>query len=446
MKSPGLLVAAIILAALSGVLYWSNHRKPADDVVKASPDAPPKILSLSESDVTALAIKKKGSPEVDLARKDGAWQITEPKPLPADQEAVSSVLSTLSFLNSERLVEDKAADLAPYGLASPALEIDVTTKDKTHKLLIGDATPTGAEYAALAGDPRVFTISSYSKTSLDKSGNDLRDKRVITADLDKVSQIELAAKKQTFTLARAKDGWQILKPGPYRADSTQVDDLVRALKDAKFDMPADLDAKKNASLFSSGAAVATAKMTGASGTQTVEVRKNKDDYYAKSSAIEGVYKVASSLGTSLDKSLDDFRNKKVFNFGYTDPSKVEIHDGAKAYFFTHSSSGWWGPDGKQLDSATVSQLLEKLRELAATKFPVSGFAKPEINIIVISNDGKSTDHVAIAKSGDNYIAKREGEPELYQLDYPAVAAIQEAAVNVKTVTPPAPPAAAQKKK
>jgi hypothetical protein len=446
MKSPGLFVAAFILAALSGVLYWSNHRKPAGDVVKASPDAPPKILSLSEADVTSLAIKKKGAPEVDLAKKDGSWQITEPKPLPADQEEVSSVLSTLSFLNSERLVEDKAASLAPYGLASPSLEIDVTTKDKTHKLLIGDATPTGAEYAALVGDPRVFTISSYSKTSLDKSANDLRDKRVFTADLDKVSQIEITAKKQTFTLARSKDEWQILKPGPYRADSTQVDDLVRALKDAKFDMPAGLDEKKNASLFSSGAAVATAKVTGASGTQTLEVRKNKDDYYAKSSAVDGVYKVANTLGTSLDKSLDDFRNKKLFTFGYTDPSKIELHDGAKAYFFTHSSSGWWGPDGKQLDSATVSPLLDKLRDLAATKFPASGFAKPEISITVISNDGKSTDQVAIAKAGDNYIAKRAGEPALYELGYPAVAAIQEAAVNVKTAPPPAAPAAPPKTK
>ena len=442
MKSYGLLVAAFVLCVLSGLLYWSNHRKPADDTVKASPDTPPKILSLSEPDVTALTIKKKGLPEVDLSKKDGAWQITAPKALRADQEAVSSVLSTLSFLNSERLVEDKATDLGSFGLASPAIELDIVAKDKTQKLLIGDTTPTGADYAALAGDPRVFTISSYSKTSLDKSAADLRDKRVLTADLDKVSQIELsAAKKQPVTLARAKDEWQILKPAPYRADSSQVDDLVRNLKDAKFDIPSDADEKKNASLFASGSPVATAKVTGSSGTQTIEVRKSKDDYYARSTAVEGVYKVANALGTTLDKSVDDFRNKKLFSFGFSDPGKIEIHDGDKAYFFTHTTSGWWGPDGKQLDSATVSPLLDKLRSLAATKFPTSGFGKPEINLTVISNDGKTTDRVLIAKSGDSYIAKREGEPALYQLDYPAVAAMQEAAVNVKTAPPPAPPAA-----
>ena len=34
---------------------------------------------------------------------------------------------------------------------------------------MGDNTPAGnAVYVALAGDPRVFTLANYSKTSLDK--------------------------------------------------------------------------------------------------------------------------------------------------------------------------------------------------------------------------------------------------------------------------------------
>ena len=46
--------------------------------------------------------------------------------------------------------------------------------------------------------------------------------------------------------------------------------------------------------------------------------------YAKSSAVEGVYKVAADVGDALDKGLDDFRNKKVFDFGFSDPSKVDV--------------------------------------------------------------------------------------------------------------------------
>ena len=55
----------------------------------------------------------------------------------------------------------------------------------------------------------------------------------------------------------------------------------------------------------------------------------KDDYYAKSSVVEGIHKVPKDLGDGLDKAIDDFRNKKVFDFGFNDPTKIEFKDGGK---------------------------------------------------------------------------------------------------------------------
>jgi len=53
-------------------------------------------------------------------------------------------------------------------------------------------------------------------------------------------------------------------------------------------------------------------VTDNSGSQTFEVHKDKDkNYYAKSSAVDGVYKIASDLGDSLDKSVDDFRQQEA---------------------------------------------------------------------------------------------------------------------------------------
>ncbi|HZV86327.1 MAG TPA: DUF4340 domain-containing protein, partial [Candidatus Binatus sp.] len=195
MKMNSLLIAAIVLAALSGVLYWSNHRKPAESAVKVSADTPPKLLTLAQGDIARVDIKKKSGDEIELAKNDaGKWQIVGAKPLRADQNEVSSMLSTLSSLSSERLIAEKAGNLADYGLAQPFVEVDVTEKDnKTQKLLIGDNTPAGnAVYVALAGDPRVFTLASYSKTSLDKSAKDLRDKRLLVFEQDKLSRVELS--------------------------------------------------------------------------------------------------------------------------------------------------------------------------------------------------------------------------------------------------------------
>jgi hypothetical protein len=440
MKSSGLLIAAVVLAALSGVLYWSNHHPPSDNTAKASIDAPPKILSLKQEEISNLQIKKKGGEELDLAKGDGGkWQITAPKPLGADQEAVSSLLSTVSSLNSERLVDDKAANLAQYGLAQPSLEVDITSKDsKPQKLLLGDDTPAGnAVFAKLDGDSRVFTIASYNKTSLDKTSNDLRDKRLLTLDFDKLSQIELLTSKQTVQFDRNKQEWQIVKPRPLRADNFQVEEIVRKLREVKMDATStDADAKKAAAAFASGASLATAKLTDTASTQELQVRKNKDDYYAKSTAVPGIYKVSTDVGKDLSKNLDEFRNKKLFDFGFDEPSKVELHDGAKAYFLTKGGQDWWS-DGKKMDPASVQSLIDNLRELSASKFPDSGFISPTIEVTVTSSDAKRVDKVLIAKSGDNYIAKRENEPALYQLDSSLVAGLQKLAAAVK----PAPIAA-----
>jgi hypothetical protein len=440
MKMNSLLVAAIVLAALSGILYWSNHRKPAESAAKVSADTPPKILTLTQADIAKVDIKRKSGDEVALAKDNaGKWQIAGAKPLRADQNEVSSMLSTLSSLSSERLIEEKAGNLADYGLAQPAVEVDVTEKDnKEQKLLIGDNTPAGnAAYVALAGDPRVFTLASYTKTSLDKSAKDLRDKRLLVFDQDKLSRVELAAKKQDIEFGRNKDQWQIVKPKPLRADDSKVEELTRKLGDAKMDLSAsDEDQKKAAAAFGSGTAVATAKVTDASGTEELQVRKNKDDYYAKSTAIEGVYKVGSDLGSALDKSVDEFRNKKLFDFGFTDPEKIELHAGSKTYFLTKGGSDWFSADGKRIDAIGAEALIEKVRDLAASKFVDSGFGTTEVELTASSSGGKSVEKVLISKDGDHYVAKRDGEPALYQLDPVVVTGLEKAAEDMKPAVEP----------
>ena len=213
-----------------------------------------------------------------------------------------------------------------------------------------------------------------------------------------MSEIELTAKKQNMEFGRSKEAWQIVKPRPLRADNFSVEDLVRRLKDAKMDLSASAadDEKKIAAAFASATPVATVKVTDATGTQTLEVRKNKTDYYAKSSAVAGVYKVANDLGTGLDKALDDFRSKKLFDFGFDDVSAVEMHDGSLAYSLVKGGPDWWS-NGKKMDGASVQAFIDKFRDLAATKFPESGFTNATIVMKVTSNDGKRVENISIAK-------------------------------------------------
>jgi hypothetical protein len=435
MKSSGLMIAAVVLAVLSGILYWSGHRKPTDPTVSAASDEAPKILTLNAGDISKVEIDKQGALNVVVGKDaTGKWQITGPQVLSADQQSVSSLVSALSPLTSDRLVEDQAGDLQQYGLKSPALEVKATTKDGlSHRLLVGDATPSGnAAFAMLAGDPRVFTIANYTKSSVDKSPNDLRDTRLFTLDFDKLNRVELTSKNSTIEFTRNRDAWQILKPQPLRTDSSQVDELVRQLRDAKMDLAASSDERKIASAFASATAVATAKLTDSSTVQNLAVRKDKDGYLAQSGAVNGIYKISNQLGEELAKSLDDFRNKKLFDFGFDEPEKLELRDAGKSYLFTKGGQDWW-LNGKKMDSAAVQALIDKLRELNSSKFPNSGFGASSIDLTVTSDAGKRVEHVLISKAGDQYLAKRENQPTLYQLDANSVTNVEKAAADVNAV-------------
>jgi hypothetical protein len=438
MKFARVLIAAAVLAALGGVLYWSNRSELAK-AGKPDPKAAPKILELKEADIKQIEIRHRDGEMTVVKKSDaGKWSIAAPQPLAADQSAVGAITSAVSSLSSDRMIDENASNLPSYGLDPPRIGITLTMADgKTHVLRIGEDTPVeGGTYAMLDGDKRLFTIASFSKTALDKQSKDLREKHLLTFDQDKLSRVELDTGKASLEFGRAGTDWQILKPKPMRADGFQVDELVRKLKDAAMVTDADTDLKAAAAAFAGGQKIATAKVTGAEGTLTFEVRKAKDDYYAKSSTQDGVYKIAKEIGDGLNKSLDDFRNKKIFDFGFSDPTRIEIKDGGQTKVIEKSGENWTS-GGKTMDSISVQNLIDKLRDLAATKFADSGFTTPALELTVVSNDGKRTEKVQIAAAGPNFLARRENDSTLYQLDANAVTGLRDAAAGVQ----PAPPAA-----
>ena len=312
---------------------------------------------------------------------------------------------------------------------------------KTETIEFGDEAPAGSlVYAQHGSEPKIFALASSTKTSFDKSVNDLRDKRLLTFNTDKLTSVELDSKKGPVSFAKNNQGdWQIVKPAAWRADSFPVEELIRKLQDARMDLSGSADEqKKAAASYASAQPLATVKLSDAAGAQSLDVKKLNTDYYAKSSVVPGIYKVAADLGSALDKTPADFRNHKLFDFGFNDPNKVEFRNGSSDVTYQKSGQDWKS-GGKNMEAASIQAVVDQLRDLSASAFPTTGFTNPYIDITVVSNDGKRTEKVSFAKSSQNYVAKREGEPSLYELSAKSVDDLVKAFSAVK-------PAPAAKKK
>jgi len=218
MKSGGLIAATAVLAVLAGLVVWTNKNPKAPD---SKTQAPPKILALGPDQIEGIRIARPGEVPVVLKKTGNNWAIVEPKPYPADQDAVKPMVTALASLTSDRLIEQNPQSLSEFGLTSPPEEIDVTVKGGTvNKVLLGSDSPTGqSTYAKLASNPAVYTLPSGTKATFDKTVNDLRDKRLLTFDEDKLHDFSVTSKGSTFEFTKDPTlGWQVTKPTPMRAD------------------------------------------------------------------------------------------------------------------------------------------------------------------------------------------------------------------------------------
>ncbi|MBV8070048.1 MAG: DUF4340 domain-containing protein [Acidobacteriaceae bacterium] len=437
MKSRNLLIAAVLLAALSGAVWWAKKHPEASSTGTAT-NSSPKLLDITDAQLQSIDLTKRNGDTIALQRQNGKWVITSPQQLPADQDAMTSMASALNPLTADSVVEDKATNMSTYGLSSPSVTVRVHEKNgKSDTLAFGDDVPAGSlVYARLNNGAKVYAVSSSAKTSFDKTMNDLRDKHLLTFNQNSVSRIELTSAKGTVEFGKNNQNeWQIVKPQPYRADNFEVEELLRKLSEAKMDLSGSGDdVKKAAADFAAGQQVSSVTVTDAGGTQTLQVRKNKDDYYAKSSVVSGVYKISADLGKSLEKTPEDFRNKKIFDFGFSDPTKIGIQQASGEKVLARSGTDW-KLNGQTMDAGSVQSVIDKLRDLSATKFAVTGFTATSFTISVTSNDGKRSERVDFAKTPDGYIARRQNEPALYVLDAKPVNDILEAANGIKAAAP-----------
>src|SRR5579862_7564237 len=100
MKLGRMLTAAVLLAALGIVVWWSNKQEKAKEGQPAA-DAPPRILAIPTESVKEIQIQRRGAEPTAVQLNDkGKWMLTQPKPFPAESAALAGLTNTTVKLDS----------------------------------------------------------------------------------------------------------------------------------------------------------------------------------------------------------------------------------------------------------------------------------------------------------------------------------------------------------
>ena len=112
--------AVVLLAAAGGLMAWHPWSRAAA-VKDDGADASTEFVKISDVTVDQLrSIELVGrAGTIELDNVEGAWQIVKPAPLVLKSIPLNDLLYSVTTLSSERVIEERPEDLAPYGLDTP---------------------------------------------------------------------------------------------------------------------------------------------------------------------------------------------------------------------------------------------------------------------------------------------------------------------------------------
>jgi hypothetical protein len=417
------LIALIILVGLwTGITYYNRRKSREAPKTEASKEE--KLVSLDSAQIQSVTFRPKDGEAVTCQREGGKWEIVQPKKLAADQSAFSSLLSSLTSATIDQVVEQHPSSLKDFGLDPPAYSLEVTTNAKPPQLtlLFGDDTPTGGDlYAQVVGNPRVVTIPSYLRSSLEKKLFDLRDRRAMTLDADQIRQITADYKGKKWTLEKNPEGvWDLVLPPPVRADRFTAEGLISTLRGLNMQSIV-ANEKKNLAGYGLTSPELRVELTSPAGKQTLLLgKKDKEGnrYFAVNSALNEVFTVGSDFRTQFEKDAADLREKDLFSFSNFEVKHVEVDSPKGHQVFDQQKNQWnqTAPSSKKLDSAKMDTFLGALRDLRADSFPKGGnlaqygLTKPAYRFKVRFGEKNQTETVEIGKVGDHLYARRTTDP------------------------------------
>ena len=116
-------IIVVVLLLLVGGYAVYLRQQPA-------PEATPKLYKIDAKDIVKIELH---SPDRDLVlerTKDNGWKFVKPITADAERDAVNEIANDIAGLQIIGTAEDQPSDLAPFGLAVPAVIVTVTTKDQ----------------------------------------------------------------------------------------------------------------------------------------------------------------------------------------------------------------------------------------------------------------------------------------------------------------------------
>jgi hypothetical protein len=331
------------------------------------------------------------------------WILAQPITARADPDAVDALLQELGRLRVKEFAKEPVEDLARYGLTAPRLRVtlwkEAPAPEKPAETQEGaeeakETQPKSEPVVAttlvfgswadlkhktvwlMTADAmgRIVSVDADVLKPLEKSADDLRDKRVLALDSKRVTRIEVKNAAGEFELKKAGSGWRLLVPGRDEtdADPDAVDKLLAGAADLKViyylsdeerkkDFAEGLKPQGHVRLWIEGEAAPQAILVGGSAESRTLVANASEPWIGRANENDLAWFHEGWLAC---------RDKRVLEFKAKDVTGLEVRAPDRAVVLERKGDAWKMVQPVEADPepAFAEGLLDALKDLRCMKF------------------------------------------------------------------------------
>lgn len=387
------------------------------------------VVAFKPEEVQEVHLTAGGTAPIVLRRQEQeAWQMRAPVEDGADASQVRDLLKRLEDVRVKEFIAETPADVATYGLDSPALRVDLhrSGEQPVVTLLLGrlDAEKQGI-YARRGDAARVVLLPQEFWEKFPKTVATWRDKTLLKFDRDRVARLEMQTPEtQVLVSSTAPQHYTLEQPEQAPGDSQAVyrllwDILELKATDIVTDAPEGLAAYgletprlrltvvENPPAESQQEAHIHTLLLGS------EAAENKGIYAQKGHASTVYLVERQGAERLLNTTAFALRDKKLLHFDRDSIAKIQVQYPAATFTLERHEKTWrlTAPSNQEVSQRwKVENILSEVHALEYARIVPNaeaaqyGLDAPQATLTLWQQDGSMLGPLVIGKSTETEVA------------------------------------------
>jgi hypothetical protein len=391
-------------------------------------------------DVVWLTVTTNDGAVVRAERGDTGWRIVEPVEFPGDAFALDALASAAAEATSGAVYEEPQP-LEVYGLQEGAPEVRFVAGAEEHALRTGKRTPLGGNtYALVVGEEAVHAIEAFQANALDKSFDDLREKKILDFDPEGARRIVASWPDGRVELVRDGESWNVAAPIEGPADAKAVRGLLSDLEFLRAtgfeDEPAsDAELGLDRPAFAVELELVAAEEGGEPRQIALAIGSGVDgeDRFVRG-AWPSLYRVPSGRLGDFTREVVHYRFKELASYAAADAQRVELRfqepGEDEVVIVAERGEGGWTSTPEAMVPGKISRLVLELSHLVADDILAervgpderAGLELDPANVTFVVSGAGDADEARLAevrlgkiRSGGGVVAQTGENPQIFEL-------------------------------